>query len=69
MPFSRSPDMIAFTIGRLVIDRLKSGGDLSLDEIEMDLSRIAMGEQPSRITPEMANGALNALRKHSQIEA
>lgn len=58
-----SPDMVAFTIGQVVIAALNKDGTLSVDALRRELSRIALGHHTAstRVNPDMASGALRYL--------
>lgn len=63
MPYTSNPDMIAFTIGRLVLKRVGAGEPTDLTTLSRELVAIASGEVKGRISPEMAASALDALRR------
>lgn len=59
-----SPDMAAFTIGRVVIATLAAGHPLKAAELRTRLAQIAKGDTqdlPAGVNAEMASGALRYL--------
>jgi len=59
-----SPDMAAFTIGRLVIATLTTGRSITAKDLRTRLSQIAKGDTqdlPPGVNAEMAKGALRYL--------
>ena len=62
--YVKNPDMIAFTIGRLVCSKVSSGRVISMDALLMRLQQISSGESdycPEGISPQMAAAALQYL--------
>ncbi|MFC3570137.1 hypothetical protein [Paracoccus sp. TOH] len=58
MSHLQSPDMVAFTIGRVALSLVQDHETISGDAIEVALHRIAKGHITDRISKEMAQGAL-----------
>ncbi|WP_199259723.1 hypothetical protein [Paracoccus binzhouensis] len=65
MSHLQSPDMVAFTIGRVTLALMQGRGTISGDAIEIALHKIAEGDITDRISKEMAQGALAAIAAES----
>lgn len=61
MSHLHSPDMVAFTIGRVALSLMQGHETISGDAIEGTLRKIATGRITDRVSKEMAQGALSAL--------
>ncbi|SMO45009.1 hypothetical protein [Paracoccus laeviglucosivorans] len=61
MPHTKNPDMIAFTLGRVALHLMQSGGVIGETEIRHRLMDIVQNGHQGGVTPEMARGALLAL--------
>lgn len=61
LPHTKNPDMIAFTIGRVTLRLMQSGGLVSTEEIQRTLVDVVKNGTQAGVTPEMARGALLAL--------
>lgn len=62
--YVRSPDMVAFTIGRLVCAKVAGGREVSLAGLILRLQQIADGTSdylPEGVSQDMAAAALNHL--------
>lgn len=62
--YVKNPDMVAFTVGRLVCAKVAGGREVSLAALISRLEQIASGEsnhRPEGVSPEMAAAALNYL--------
>ena len=63
MLYTNNPDMIAFTLGRVILRLARAGTPIGADTITQALIRIAGGDSTGRVSPEMAKSALAALRR------
>lgn len=61
MSYFQSPDMIAFTIGRVTLSLMRGDETVSGHAIEVALHKIAKGHTTDRISKEMAQGALEVI--------
>ncbi|MTH64227.1 hypothetical protein [Paracoccus shanxieyensis] len=61
MPHTKNPDMIAFTVGRITLQLMQSGVEVSTEQIHWRLADIVRNGHQGGVTPEMAKGALLAL--------
>lgn len=61
MSHLQSPDMVAFTIGRVALSLMLGQKAISGDAIEGTLRNIATGRITDRVSKEMAQGALSVL--------
>ena len=56
MAYTESPDMVAYTIGRVVMSLMDTGSAISDDMIVKSLVRIVDNGPGERVSPEMAKG-------------
>lgn len=61
LAYTESPDMVAYTIGRVVMSLMDTGSAISDDMIVKSLVRIVDNGPGERVSPEMAKGALIGL--------
>lgn len=61
MSHLHSPDMVAFTIGRVALSLMQDHATISGDAIAGTLRKIAGGDITDRVSKEMAQGALSVL--------
>lgn len=67
MPYTQNPDMVAMTIGRIVLDRLNQGKTASIEDILSDLQNIVSLGQKGRISEQMAKGALAVMGRPDNL--
>lgn len=65
MSYFQSPDMIAFTIGKVTLSLMRSDDAISGNAIKIALHKIAKGHISDRISKEMAQGALAVIGEHA----
>lgn len=63
MPYTQNPDMIAFTLGRVVLSQVQSGAPVDLEAILQQLLLIQQSGPRAGVSPDMARGAHEALRR------
>lgn len=61
LPHTKNPDMIAFTVGRVVLQLMQADATVTTGEIRRRLLDIVQDGHQGGVTPEMARGALLAL--------
>ena len=69
MAYNESPDMVAYTIGRVVMNLMDTGSAISDDMIVKSLVQIIDRGPGERVSPEMAKGALISLCANSNHNA
>lgn len=58
-----SPDMIAFTIGQVVLHLAREGKNISAGAISLSLSEVVDGGPLGRVSPDAARSALEAIAR------
>lgn len=67
MPYTQNPDMVALTIGRVVLDRISQGKSASIEDIVVELQDIVAQGHKGRVSEQMAEGALAAISDAEQL--
>lgn len=67
-PYMMSPDMVAFTIGRISLHLMRSSGQVSAEAIHDMLRQILKSGTQAGVSPDMAVCALSLLVEEDEQE-